>query len=993
MTIKIEQATVFGFGKWVDYTIDFSTDKLVCIYGYNESGKSTLQQFILFMLFGFPPKKRQFYRPKTSGKMGGRLVIVDQKVGTFTIERLDEVKNGAATCFLPDGVTRDETWLKERLQGMTSTAFQSIFLFSALDLQHIKTMNNTELGEVLLGTGLTGAHNIYSVEKQLDQKLGELFKPFGKNPQINQQLELLDTLQLELVNSGSNQATYHHKITVAKELSDEIHVLQTTMKQKNKSSLNIKKQLDNLSLIMDYHQHIKKLKEYTEPIQFPEEGIDRLQNLNNKLLPLKSEQVILKANLEKQHNKLVDLNHKKLPVGLLQKIENVLSKQKLYESNRKLCKRIHTETDQLMSQLNSELSSLNLNIDQATLTNLKLPFHIERSWHDLKNETEQIKYEKEQLQQQYATIHRQIGILEANINDTQAKLLSDERKNKLQNIMQTHETHEVTTQLRKQNDAHYKRWERQKLKKQKRNRIVLVSSLILSGLLGMYGWIFTTPIMYQMMIVLFVFGLFQWFLGKQTIKETNHLMSQEEYLNSPTQQITKEEQQVAAQELSDHEETKNNLAALQTQLKTLNIQQLQWQEKNIMIEQREQRLEQKSNGHIETYPFLHDLEVAYWSEFYHTLKHLMGLQQKITENQQEIKQLHEQIYLFEEHVREAAIRVDHSLKKHSCQFHLEKLENIIAENKNVQQQMHQIQQTIEEDTIEQTKLEQKMRIYQNELQLLFQTASVTSENEFYSRAKQLQEQETINRSLQKIIKHIQTVFPQETCEHIMQEQPNQNDLHISYQQLQADIHNTEMELEEKRQQLADAKAQLKQLESSESYSELNHRMMMEKEQLQQMANKWAIQKVAKEMLVEAKRVYQEKYLATTIEKTAKYFKRLTHHAYVAIYPPTDHKPFQVETADHMRFNIEELSQGTIDQLYICLRLAIGEVMSEKHKLPFIIDDAFVHFDQRRTRQMIDILEQIGLNRQVILFTCKKEITQMLSRDKVIELRGASSQLV
>ena len=153
MTIKIEQATVFGFGKWVDYTIDFSTDKLVCTYGYNESGKSTLQQFILFMLFGFPPKKRQFYRPKTSGKMGGRLVIVDQKIGTFTIERLDEVKNGAATCFLPDGVTRDETWLKERLQGMTSTAFQSIFLFSALDLQHIKTMNNTELGEVLLGTG------------------------------------------------------------------------------------------------------------------------------------------------------------------------------------------------------------------------------------------------------------------------------------------------------------------------------------------------------------------------------------------------------------------------------------------------------------------------------------------------------------------------------------------------------------------------------------------------------------------------------------------------------------------------------------------------------------------------------------------------------------------------------------------------------------------------------------------------------------------------
>src|SRR5690625_5956279 len=67
--VKIEQATIYGFGKWVDYTIDFTENQFTCVYGENESGKSTLQNFILFMLFGYPPRKRNYYRPKTSGKI------------------------------------------------------------------------------------------------------------------------------------------------------------------------------------------------------------------------------------------------------------------------------------------------------------------------------------------------------------------------------------------------------------------------------------------------------------------------------------------------------------------------------------------------------------------------------------------------------------------------------------------------------------------------------------------------------------------------------------------------------------------------------------------------------------------------------------------------------------------------------------------------------------------------------------------------------------
>src|SRR5699024_12874788 len=119
--------------------------------------------------------------------------------------------------------------------------------------------------------------------------------------------------------------------------------------------------------------------------------------------------------------------------------------------------------------------------------------------------------------------------------------------------------------------------------------------------------------------------------------------------------------------------------------------------------------------------------------------------------------------------------------------------------------------------------------------------------------------------------------------------------------------------------------------------------MQEKEELQQLAREWLVQKAAKEMLARAKQAYQEKYLATALKKTSDYFKLVTDNAYIGVYGPTRAQPFQVETAEHSRVSVNELSQGTVDQLNVCLRLAIVEVMNQTSQLQFIIEDALVHF--------------------------------------------------
>lgn len=162
------------------------------------------------MLFGMPPKTGGI-QAENEREMGGRLTVDDPEAGEFVIERLHDVQNGKAVCYTPDGQEHDETWLQDRLKGMTKETYQSIFSFSAVDLLDIRSMREEELGEVLLGIGMTGSNSIHALEKRLDAQLGERFKPFGKKPEINQQLASVDTLFQSLQQYRETEGDYRNK--------------------------------------------------------------------------------------------------------------------------------------------------------------------------------------------------------------------------------------------------------------------------------------------------------------------------------------------------------------------------------------------------------------------------------------------------------------------------------------------------------------------------------------------------------------------------------------------------------------------------------------------------------------------------------------------------------------------------------------------------------------------------------------------------------------
>ena len=67
---------------------------------------------------------------------------------------------------------------------------------------------------------------------------------------------------------------------------------------------------------------------------------------------------------------------------------------------------------------------------------------------------------------------------------------------------------------------------------------------------------------------------------------------------------------------------------------------------------------------------------------------------------------------------------------------------------------------------------------------------------------------------------------------------------------------------------------------------------------------------------------------------------------------------------------DKLSVGTIDQLYLSLRLGAGKELSDE-KMPILLDEAFAYFDEERLEQLLKFLSQEYADRQILILTCTK----------------------
>ena len=80
--------------------------------------------------------------------------------------------------------------------------------------------------------------------------------------------------------------------------------------------------------------------------------------------------------------------------------------------------------------------------------------------------------------------------------------------------------------------------------------------------------------------------------------------------------------------------------------------------------------------------------------------------------------------------------------------------------------------------------------------------------------------------------------------------------------------------------------------------------------------------------------------------------------------------------------VEQVSSGTMDQIYLALRLAAARLLQgDGDQMPLIFDDSFVLYDDERLRTALKWLSQSWPG-QIIIFTCHQREAQMLTACQV-----------
>ncbi len=175
-----------------------------------------------------------------------------------------------------------------------------------------------------------------------------------------------------------------------------------------------------------------------------------------------------------------------------------------------------------------------------------------------------------------------------------------------------------------------------------------------------------------------------------------------------------------------------------------------------------------------------------------------------------------------------------------------------------------------------------------------------------------------------------------------------------------------------------------QIRSLDRSSDLQDQLAQKREQLSSLQTEYDAITLAMDALTQANTTLQNRFSPALGARAAEIFSAITAGRYGKVLLSRDFSLSAEMSGDPVGRSIRLLSQGAADQLYLAVRLAICDmVLPAEKRVPLILDDALVSFDDDRLRAALDYLLAESEKRQILLFTCqKREMNYLQDRENV-----------
>ena len=140
------------------------------------------------------------------------------------------------------------------------------------------------------------------------------------------------------------------------------------------------------------------------------------------------------------------------------------------------------------------------------------------------------------------------------------------------------------------------------------------------------------------------------------------------------------------------------------------------------------------------------------------------------------------------------------------------------------------------------------------------------------------------------------------------------------------------------------------------------------QRIEKLEETYAAVTLALETLTQARQSLQRKYAPRIAGRAQQLLSKMTNGRYDRLTLSEDLSLLAGAQQEEVLREVLWRSDGTVDQLYLALRLAVAEELIPD--VPLVLDDAFVRFDDTRLKAALEILEETAKQKQVILFTCQ-----------------------
>lgn len=162
-------------------------------------------------------------------------------------------------------------------------------------------------------------------------------------------------------------------------------------------------------------------------------------------------------------------------------------------------------------------------------------------------------------------------------------------------------------------------------------------------------------------------------------------------------------------------------------------------------------------------------------------------------------------------------------------------------------------------------------------------------------------------------------------------------------------------------------------------AELEAALTQKRDELAQKQAEYDAIALAMESLQSANTALQNRFSPALSRRAGELFSLLTGGKYESVLLDRTFSAQAGETGESVSHDAQLLSLGTLDQLYLAVRLAICEsALPADDPPPIVLDDALVRFDDERCHAALELLLEESKSRQILLFTCQHRESAYLS---------------